>query len=300
MRMKFVKLLHNPGAGEGSHSGEDLAAVIESAGFSCQHDSIKTLRDQDLDVDKVDILALAGGDGTIRKAAKQLIEEDLPIGLFPMGTANNIARTLGIHDDPKDVVNGWKDGLIKRYDVGKVTGVGEETFFLEGFGFGVFPMLIEAMKNHKKDESEDPHARLKLAVEMLHEIVQIAPATFCKVTVDGADHSGRFLLIEVMNTRFIGPNLNLSPGADPGDGKFEVVLLMEEHRKDLLHYLMLKAKGVEKSTFFKRLEGTVISFEWEGTSLHVDDEKVTLAKPVKIDIALQKGVFKFLVPQNAD
>ncbi len=38
------------------------------------------------------------------------------------------------------------------------------------------------------------------------------------------DHSGRFLLVEVMNSRSIGPNLDLSPQADPGDGQFEIVL----------------------------------------------------------------------------
>ena len=49
--------------------------------------------------DKVDLVAVGGGDGTLNAAALGVIEAGLPLGILPMGTANDLARTLGIAPD---------------------------------------------------------------------------------------------------------------------------------------------------------------------------------------------------------
>jgi diacylglycerol kinase (ATP) len=296
MGMKFVKLLHNPGAGDREHSGEDLAAIIESAGFECSYASTKKLDKPVVESSHIDLVALAGGDGTIRKIAKELLEEDLPIGLFPMGTANNIAKSLHIPDDPTEIVKGWKKEKIKPFDVGRITGLDEETFFLEGVGFGVFPLLMQAMKGEDKKLSDDPDKRIKTALEHLIGIVQVAATTRCEITVDGTNYSGNFILAEVMNTRSIGPNLNLSPLADPGDGKFEVVLISDDQRETFLDYVSAKTSGTEKKTFFNIIQGSNIDLFWHGTGIHIDDERKYLDEPLALKIQLQPGAFRFLVP----
>jgi diacylglycerol kinase (ATP) len=295
--MKFVKLLHNPGAGDGGHSIDELAGEIEAAGFKCESGSIKNIKEEPvLHTSAIDFVALAGGDGTIRKAAKVLIEENVPIGLFPVGTANNIARTLSITDDPKEVIQTWKKGKVKAFDIGNVEGLEEPTFFLEGIGYGVFPVLMDAMSKQAKTSVNDPEAKLQTAVEILYDIVKLASATQCTIQVDGKKYSGNYLLVEVMNTKSIGPNLFLAPSADPGDGQFEVVLISEEQREQFLDYLAHKAEGNEKETYFKILRGQDIRIEWKGTTLHVDDEKIDTGRPQPINISLQHAAFNFLVP----
>jgi diacylglycerol kinase (ATP) len=293
--MKLVKLLYNPGAGDGEHTGDALASIIESAGFMCSYESTKEIKGNAVRTDHIDLIALAGGDGTIRKIAKQLLEEDVPIGLLPTGTANNIAKTLSIPTDPGTIVRGWQKQNIKHFDIGLIRGLDEETFFLEGFGFGVFPLLMDAMRNEDK-KSDEPQKKIKTAVELLIDIVSIASPTRCEITVDGSNYSGKFLLAEVMNIRSIGPNLNLSPFADPGDGKFEVVLITEEQREDFVEYLSSKNNGEEKRITFNIVQGKRIAIQWEGTSLHIDDEKKIIEEPVQLDISIQPGAFKFLVP----
>ena len=55
-----------------------------------------------------DIVAVAGGDGTVGKVARELIEKRIPIAVLPLGTANNIAKSLGIADIPlQDLVASW-------------------------------------------------------------------------------------------------------------------------------------------------------------------------------------------------
>lgn len=296
MGMKFVKLLHNPDAGDRDHSVKELAEIIRSAGFQCSYLSTKKVQEAAADSVTADVVALAGGDGTIRKAAKQLLDEGVPIGLFPMGTANNIARTLSIPDDPKEVVSAWTRNRIKPFDIGRITGLDEQTFFLEGFGFGVFPLLMDAMKAEDKKNIDDPEKKIKIALETLSHILALASATYCEVTVDGRDYFGKFLLAEVMNTRSIGPNLALSPDSDPGDGKFEVVLITEEQRDDFIHYINSKIRGNEKKPFFNIIRGREIAMKWDGTAVHIDDEKKTLDQPATVMIELRPAAFHFLVP----
>src|SRR3954471_23533962 len=100
-KMKSVKLFHNPTAGEGDHSRQSLVTQIEKAGYDCSYSSTKKEGIEETTPKDADILVVVGGDGTVRKLAAHLLEQPLrqkagPIGLLPAGTANNIARTLGI------------------------------------------------------------------------------------------------------------------------------------------------------------------------------------------------------------
>ncbi len=62
--------------------------------------------------EKVDFIVAAGGDGTIRKITKELLDRKLsektwPIALLPLGTANNIAQTLEINGTSEDIIHSW-------------------------------------------------------------------------------------------------------------------------------------------------------------------------------------------------
>jgi diacylglycerol kinase (ATP) len=54
-----------------------------------------------------------------------------------------------------------------------------------------------------------------------------------RIELDGRDCSGDYLLVEVMNVPALGPQLELSPKSDPGDGHFELVLAGENERAAL-------------------------------------------------------------------
>lgn len=299
--MKKAMVLHNPGAGEGETSRRELIDQIASAGFECSYSSTKQFRWENMETDEFDFLVLAGGDGTVRKIADELlsrkvIEKNLPLGLLPMGTANNIAKTLGLSDDPAAVIRGWHDPVHKKFDVGKINGLKEPAFFLESFGYGLFPKLMLQMKKQKKNSIEDPKEKLQVALEMLQDLILEGTPKRCKLEVNGMDYSGEFLLVEVMNIRSIGPNLNLAPDADPGDGAFEVVLITEKQRQTLAEYVRKKIDGEELPFDFPILKARDLSIFWEGKHVHVDDEYYKLDEPVKIKIEMREGLLDFLLP----
>lgn len=294
--MRCAKLLHNPGAGDGEHSMKDLAKLIQDAGYECSYSSTKALIKPKIKPDEIDFVVLAGGDGTVRKIAKALLDENLPIGLLPMGTANNIAKTLGLSTDVDEVIQSWQHKKIKTFDVGRIHGFAEDKFFLEGFGYGVFPQLMKEMKKQGKESIEDPQLKMKAAVELLYEIVEHYESVPCEIIINDKDYAGNYLLVEAMNIQSIGPNILLAPNADPGDGNLEIVLIEELQRADLLHYLKQKLEGKEIVSSFKTIRSNAMKIHWHGNLLHIDDEKVKIDQPVPITISLEQNALQFLVP----
>jgi len=298
--MKLVQLFHNPGAGDEEHSKNDLIDLLEENGYECRYLSTKKKGWEEFD-GRADLLVIAGGDGTIRNVIKELLEIKLlnappPIALLPLGTANNISKTLGITGETEETIAFWKKRKIKRFDVGRVYDVPEASFFLESFGYGIFPYLIKEMKKLPDESFETPDLKMQKALEVLHDIIVSYEPRYCELEVDGTDHSGKFLLAEIMNTRSIGPNLCISPLADPGDGEFEVVLVPEQHKEKFAAYVAGRLKGEDETYSFHTLKGNDIKISWEGTHVHVDDQIIKFEKGKKITIKLKKGLLEFLVP----
>lgn len=296
--MRSANVLHNPKAGEGEYTKKKLLSLIRDAGFECSYSSTKKKGWSNIEAADADFVVLAGGDGTVRKVAGALLDKKLPIGIIPLGTANNIATTLGITGKPKDIIDAWNNKNIKKYDVGRIYGLKKAEFFLEGFGYGVFPRLMKVMQKKKERLSDSAEKNLKVALEELHDIILNSKARYCKISLDGADHSGEFLLAEVMNTQSIGPNLNLAPFADPGDGSFDVILIAERQREEFASYVHNKLHGIEQSPVFNILKAKNLDIYWEGRLLHVDDEILELKQPAEVKIKLQEGVLEFLVPEH--
>lgn len=299
--MKFATVLHNPGAGDGENSEKELLAAIEAEGYTCSYLSTKKKGWEKIDLEKIDFVIVAGGDGTVRKLAyelldRKLIEKKLPIALLPFGTANNIARTLGIAGGSEQIIKSWKQHELKRYDVGRIDGIKKSKFFIESYGYGVFPRLMKEMRKLDRSLFESPDQKIKIALQILHEIIVKYKTKLCKIQVDGEDYSGKFLLVEVMNTSSIGPNLNLAPFADPGDGFLEVILISESQRQEFIDYVKGKMEGKEQTPFFTALKAKKLKIFWEGIALHVDDEHIQLEEPVEVKIEIQAGLLEFIVP----
>ncbi len=298
--MKRAMLLHNPDAGDEEHDQEELVGIIEKHGFACDYASVKEEAWKALDFD-ADFLVVAGGDGTVRKVIKALVNRKMldktwPIALLPYGTANNIAKTLNLYDDIETLVRSWHQPTLKPFDVGRMSHIEESDFFLESLGFGIFPYLMKEMKKRKNVEAETPEEKIIAALKLLHEIILSYEPRNCHLVVDGKDHSGKYILAEIMNTQSFGPNLFLAPEADPGDGLLEIVLISDKDKDLFAQYIISKIKGNTHSYAFSKLQGKEVTVGWDGKHVHVDDEVFKPEEGEEIQIELKKGLLEFLVP----
>jgi diacylglycerol kinase (ATP) len=296
--VKKAHLLHNPTAGEKDFSGKELIKLIEKAGFSCSHSSVKAEGWENFD-EETDFLVCAGGDGTIRRIAKALmkrkrIDKQFPVAILPHGTANNIAATLGIVGEVEDIIKSWHAWKLKKFDIGKIYGAEEDLFFLEGFGCGIFPRLMKTMTKMDQEHSDSKEERIKLARTVLHEIVLNYEPVACKIIADGAEYSGKYIMVEVLNTRSVGPNLDLSSTADPGDGELDIVLIPESHQKKFETFLLNRLQGEEDEFAFSTIKAKKLEIVWNGKDAHVDDERLKCDAGLKLTIAVQPHMIEFL------
>lgn len=297
--MKRAHILHNPNAGSQDQTKHELISLIESNGLECGYSSTKDLKWKKVD-QNTDFLVVAGGDGTVRQVALELLQKErfkkrLPILLLPLGTANNISKTLNIAGHEAEIVRILDNKRVKKYDVGIVDGLKKQLIFLESFGCGVFPNLMKAMKDIPEREEATPEENIKTALQVLHEIVTTCTPLPLEIKIDDTKYDDSYLMAEVMNIESIGPNLQLSPDSDPGDGHFEVVLVPESMRQQLADYVQNKINGIETSFHPIIIKGKKINMQTNGGMLHVDDELIKTKRPKKIRIRPEWGMMEFFV-----
>src|SRR3954471_18179811 len=105
-------LIHNKSAGDASHDRDWLVDFLSRAGYTVEyHRSKSSVIAAALD-STAELIAVAGGDGTVAKVAAQARSDGPPIAILPLGTANNIATALGIGGDIEALVTGWCHGTV--------------------------------------------------------------------------------------------------------------------------------------------------------------------------------------------
>ena len=118
-------LLLNASSRRGSEDLAPMLSILDAGGV----DVIETLANGAPSVaitEAADIIIVAGGDGTIHHAAPALLAARKPFGIIPLGTANDLARSLDIPPDPIEAARIILAGQRRTIDLGDVNG---EPFF---------------------------------------------------------------------------------------------------------------------------------------------------------------------------
>jgi diacylglycerol kinase (ATP) len=270
-------LVHNPTAGD-RQAAAGLVAKLEQADYEVTYHS---KRSEELEValaDPGELVIVAGGDGTVAKVAAAIAGRDIPLAILPVGTANNIARSLGLVGGWGHIVAGLRSAPRKRLDIGVARGPWGERRFVEAAGVGLFARAVALLN----DSEVQPVAELvkdepnfETALRLLRHLVNDYSPRQWRVTLDGRDLSGRYLLLEAMIIRLIGPHLHLAPDADPGDGLFDVVLVSEDQAEALLRYLGHRLEREATLPALTVHRGRRLELLWTEPEIHFDDEAWT-------------------------
>src|SRR5262245_47743420 len=119
-------LLINRRSRKGAAPIDAALAVLELAGIALDRERPGDREHTDRLIrhrrDRVDLVIVAGGDGTLNAAASALLETGLPLGILPLGTGNDLARTLGLPLEPTLAAQVIATGAPRRIDVGLANG----------------------------------------------------------------------------------------------------------------------------------------------------------------------------------
>ena len=266
-----ITLIHNPGAGrQGADDAMKLRLFLEEHGYDVRYQSAKDDDWKKALKKPADMIVVAGGDGTVAKVTRRMVGRGIPVGLLPSGTANNIARTLGLLDRPfEELVRGWRDGRRVKLDVGVAKGPWGERYFVEGVGAGVFASLLA---NPAAESIKQQANAVEKALERMKAHAAQSEAVELFARLDGKDISGRYVMLEALNLRYVGPNLHLASDSQPGDGTLDVILVTDAERDRLLYYLEHWQDNRERLAVLPSLRGRRFELEWSGFPIHIDDK----------------------------
>jgi diacylglycerol kinase (ATP) len=161
----------------------------------------------------VDLVIAAGGDGTVRAVADGLAGTGVPLGLVPAGTANLLARNLGIPLDEDEAIEVALTGRAHGIDLVKLTVDGRAEHFAVLAGIGVDAAIMA-------ETDEDLKAKLGPAAYLLAAGKALGRLPVkASVVIDGRRPIRRHaMLIAIGNVGELTGNLTLIPGARADDG----------------------------------------------------------------------------------
>ena len=287
-----VKLIVNPGAGKASNAADSLKLVVgylEESGLKVdvalakpKEEATPIARKAIKDGYKT-VIAM-GGDGTIEAIMRGMMGSKVHLGIVPVGTENNIAKSLGI---PKDLQEACalivSDNMLKL-DMGQVTTrKGKKFVFFEMATIGV---SADIYPDANKAASGNLSSIKAAAMTFIH---QEARPTFFLTLDNESKIEVETMLVMVSNTPVFGKNFLVAPGASLQDGLLDISVYPDFSKVELIRYYAAVMDG---------------GYSGDGKVQHYQARKVKVKASPKMDVmadgvALGKGTVKIKIRKDA-
>lgn len=220
LTQKRALLLRNPKARRGQESIAPLLQRLESGGLDVTVETFEALPEIARDIVRLrhmaDLVIVCGGDGSVSSAALAAMESGLPLGIIPMGTANDLARTLDIPMDLVAAADVIARGETRPVDVGMVNGHA----FFNVASIGLSSDLAQSLDPELKKR----FGRLGYALAAM-KILARASHFSAKITEKGRTIAVETYQIAVGNGRHYGGGNVVEENAEIDDGHLDLYSL---------------------------------------------------------------------------
>lgn len=224
--------------------------------------------------DNVEIFVAIGGDGTISTVAKNIINTDKILAIFPAGSGNGFSNETNFHKDLDELLEKIKTKESRKIDTFTVND--RLSINVSGTGFDgkvvkEFEKTSRGFKNYIKVSIQTFFKYKPIKVKFFDEQYQ--------------QHNGKYLMLNIANTRQFGNNAYIAPHASKSDGLVDVVLV----KKFPLHYSALFAfrmftKKLKEDDYVTYLPVSEIEFKVNTKNWHLDGEYNKIKSPVHVKV----------------
>lgn len=215
-----VLLVANPKSRNGGDGLDPAVHVMREAGLAVREVTAngptaigEVIATQATDADAI---VVAGGDGTLNAASRAVIEAGKPLGVLPTGTANDLARTLGLPLDLAGAAAVIVAGETRPIDLGEVNG---HPFFNVA-SIGISAKLADTLSGVAKKR----WGRLSYPIALLRTLIDARPF-HATIVRDGETNRIRTLQVAVGNGRHYGGGMVVEENAAIDDGVLDLYSL---------------------------------------------------------------------------
>ena len=251
--MKRVRFIYNPYSGENSIINEldNVIKLHQEVGLTIVPYRIQKGKDLSEALDIVDetyaYILIAGGDGTVDSVVNAMENKNInvPIGVLPVGTANDFGKFVGMSSDITEACKQILDSNPIPVDVGKINN----KYFINVASTGLFTDVSQKTDMNLKNTI----GKLAYYLKGLEELPNFRKLKI-KLTSKECTYDGEMYLLLVFNGKTAG-NFNLATEADVTDGKLDVIIFKAVPVIELLPLFIKMLKGEhldsDKVVYFK-------------------------------------------------
>jgi diacylglycerol kinase (ATP) len=191
-----------------------------------------------------ELLVVVGGDGSVNEVVNGVAEvEGVEVAVIPRGTGWDFVRTYGIPRDLDDAVRIALSGDVREIDLGLVTyrtwaGEDGRAHFANVASAGI----SGAIAQRANDSSKVLGGKISYYWATLAVFARWKTGEL-RVSVDDEVRAGKMIDVLVANGRFLGGGMMMLPEAEPDDGLFDVLLIGDVTKRDLLITLPKSYRG---------------------------------------------------------
>lgn len=238
-------LFVNTQSRQGAKHITTIREIFEHAGFTLIEPETESGADIVQQVNakaaEADMVILGGGDGTLHTALPALLDTRLPLGILPLGTANDLARTLGLALDMQTacetIINAWQNQRFAAIDVGIVN----ERPFFNVTNMGLATEVTQKLNKHLK-RRWGVFGYLIACWRAVHN----AKSFKVKLQVNGCEHTFQSVQLSVGNGRHYGGGMIIRNDATIDDGRLDVYSLRPQSFWKLLCAFPLMRLGFQR------------------------------------------------------
>jgi diacylglycerol kinase (ATP) len=234
-----------------------------------------------------DLLAVCGGDGTMNEIATAVPEPPFPVALLPAGTANVLAKELGLPLNPVRALKIAMKGNARKIDLGLLgPGLRRRFLFVAGIGFDAY--VVSQVRPALKSKL----GIIAYAVAILEFFQKYH---FPEFQVSAGGRTFMAISCLVCNSKRYGGGLLFCPSADMYDGLLDILILNKRSRLAVAGFLLRAwLQQPMKGDWIHRLQSKDLRIEGaEGVLVQVDGE---LAGGLPLDISLTPSAFPLIIP----
>jgi len=202
-----------------------------------------------------DRIVLGGGDGTVNLALGALMAVERPVGLLPLGTANDLARSLEIPQKLERAVDVILAGHLRRVDAARANDVS----FINSIGIGLGPRVTREM-----DDEEKSRLGVLAYLKGIVRALQKQPVFPARVRSENRTREGEYVQITIANGIHYGGGMTVADDAKLDDGRLDVLLVPRQSRWSLL------GNALRFRTGFTRAADTLTHWRCEQLDLETE------------------------------
>lgn len=307
MSLKPLSMIYNEKSGfhasKNDQIYEQLMTLWTEQGFEIQVFDIASEASIDVLMQKVvsrhqqytdhGVIVAAGGDGTLNAVASQLLNQEIPMGILPLGTFNYVARVLNIPLDLLEAAKVVGTGEARDSHVARIN----DHIYLNNASLGLYPLFIKKRELYNQKFGRFP---LHAYTSGLDVLIRDRKELKLEVEVDGTKYPVKTPLLFFGNNQLQLEEMNLKIAKCAELGEVAGVILAKSDKATLFKTLFQLIRGnLEKAADVYSFSGEQVAVYSKKSSLTIaiDGELMEIKTPLHFSVA--KNALKIMVPYDS-